>query len=69
MKLLYRVDDYLLEDGTPRSGSCIRKCHSTQDAAFGGWDGAGNAFHMQTQGDGRVSVNLPKWGVVIFRRA
>ena len=41
----------------------------TQDAAFGGWDGAGNAFHdPRTQGDGRLYINLPKWSVVMFRR-
>lgn len=41
----------------------------TQDDAFGGWDGAGNAFHEPwTQGDGRVYINLPKWSVVILRR-
>jgi 1,4-alpha-glucan branching enzyme len=41
----------------------------TQDAAFGGWDGAGNAFHdAWTQADGRVYINLPKWSVVLLRR-
>ena len=41
----------------------------TQDATFGGWNGAGNAFHDPwTQGDGRVYINLPKWSVVILRR-
>lgn len=41
----------------------------TQDATFGGWDGAGNAFHEPwTQGDGKVYINLPKWSVVMFRR-
>jgi 1,4-alpha-glucan branching enzyme len=41
----------------------------TQDAAFGGWDGAGNAFYdPRTQGDGRLYINLPKWSVVMFRR-
>jgi 1,4-alpha-glucan branching enzyme len=40
----------------------------TQDAEFGGWDGAGNAFHDPwTQGDGHVYINLPKWSVVMFR--
>ena len=40
----------------------------TQDAEFGGWDGAGNAFHEPwTQADGRIYVNLPKWSVVMFR--
>lgn len=40
----------------------------TQDKAFGGWDGAGNAFHEPyTQSDGRVYVNLPKWSVVMLR--
>jgi 1,4-alpha-glucan branching enzyme len=41
----------------------------TQDAAFGGWDGAGNAFYEPwTQPDGRVYINLPKWSVVMFRK-
>jgi len=40
----------------------------TQDAVFGGWDGAGNAFYEPwTQSDGTISINLPKWSVVIFR--
>ncbi|HMF93084.1 MAG TPA: alpha-amylase family glycosyl hydrolase [Vicinamibacterales bacterium] len=41
----------------------------TQDRAFGGWDGAGNAFYEPwTQADGRIYVNLPQWSVVVFRR-
>ena len=41
----------------------------TQDAEFGGWDGAGNAYYEPlTQPDGQLYVNLPKWSVVIFRR-
>ena len=41
----------------------------TQDAAYGGWDGAGNAFYEPwTQADGTLPINLPKWSVVIFRR-
>jgi 1,4-alpha-glucan branching enzyme len=41
----------------------------TQDAAFGGWDGAGNAhFEPWTQSDGRVYINLPQWSLVILRR-
>lgn len=41
----------------------------TQDAAFGGWDGAGNAFYEpRTQNDGRIYINLPKWSVLLFRR-
>jgi 1,4-alpha-glucan branching enzyme len=41
----------------------------TQDTAFGGWDGAGNAFHEPwTQADGYVYINLPKWSVVMLRR-
>lgn len=40
----------------------------TQDAAYGGWDGAGNAFHNPfTEFDGKIYINLPKWSVVIFR--
>jgi 1,4-alpha-glucan branching enzyme len=42
----------------------------TQDPAFGGWDGAGNAFHEPwTQADGRIYINLPKWSVLVFRRS
>ena len=41
----------------------------TQDEAFGGWDGAGNAFYRPwTQADGRIYINLPKWSAVMFRR-
>lgn len=41
----------------------------SQDAAYGGWDGAGNAFYEPwTQADGMVYINLPKWSVVMLRR-
>jgi len=41
----------------------------TQDAAFGGWHGAGNAFYEpRTNPDGKVYINLPKWSVVMLRR-
>lgn len=40
----------------------------TQDATYGGWDGAGNAYHEPwTQADGMVYINLPKWSVVMLR--
>jgi 1,4-alpha-glucan branching enzyme len=40
----------------------------TQDQAFGGWDGAGNAFYQPwTQGDGKIYINLPRWSVVMFK--
>ena len=39
----------------------------TQDAAFGGWEGAGNAFYEpETQADGRIHINLPKLSVLMF---
>ena len=42
----------------------------TQDAEFGGWEGAGNAFHEPfTESDGKVYINLPKWSVVILQRS
>jgi 1,4-alpha-glucan branching enzyme len=41
----------------------------SQDARYGGWDGAGNAFYEpQTQGDGKVYINLPKFGVIVMKR-
>ncbi len=40
----------------------------SQDAAYGGWDGAGNAFYTPwTQGDGKVYLNMPKYGVVVMQ--
>lgn len=40
----------------------------SQDAAFGGWEGAGNAFHEPwTQGDGKVYLNVPKFSVVAMK--
>ena len=40
----------------------------TQDAAFGGWDGAGNAYYEPwTEEDGKIYINLPQWSVVVFR--
>jgi 1,4-alpha-glucan branching enzyme len=42
----------------------------SQDAWFGGWDGAGNAYHEPwTQSDGRIYVNIPQWSVTMFRLA
>jgi 1,4-alpha-glucan branching enzyme len=56
--------------GVPTGGQPGRwtQILSTQDAAFGGWDGAGNAFHEPaTQDDGRIYINLPQWSVVMMR--
>ncbi len=40
----------------------------TQDADFGGWHGAGNAYHEpHTESDGRVYINLPGLSVVMLR--
>jgi 1,4-alpha-glucan branching enzyme len=40
----------------------------TQDPDFGGWPGAGNAFHEPwTQEDGKLYINLPKWSVVMLQ--
>ncbi len=40
----------------------------SQDAAYGGWDGAGNAYYQPwTQEDGKIYINLPKWSVVVFQ--
>ncbi len=54
---------------TGRPGGRWMRILRTQDATFGGWDGAGNAFHETwSQSDGEVSINLPKWRVGILRR-
>lgn len=41
----------------------------SQDPAYGGWAGAGNAFHEPwTQSDGKIYVNVPEWSIGLFRR-
>ena len=41
----------------------------SQDADYGGWDGAGNAFfEPQTQLDDRIFLNLPKLSTLILRQ-
>ena len=39
----------------------------SQDAAYGGWDGAGNAFYEPWTENGIVSLNIPKYSVVAMR--
>jgi 1,4-alpha-glucan branching enzyme len=40
----------------------------TQDAAFGGWDNAGNAYYDPwTDQDGRIFITIPQWSVLMFR--
>jgi 1,4-alpha-glucan branching enzyme len=40
----------------------------SQDAWFGGWDGAGNAYYEPwTQADGRIYINVPQWSVTMLR--
>ena len=40
----------------------------SQDAAYDGWDGAGNAYYEPwTQNDERIFINLPKWSVIMMR--
>lgn len=39
----------------------------SQDAWFGGWDGAGNAYaEPSTQPDGMIYINVPQWSVMMF---
>lgn len=40
----------------------------SQDAAFGGWGGACNAYYEpSTKSDGKIYINLPKYSVLVFR--
>lgn len=40
----------------------------SQDATYGGWDGAGNAdYEPVTTETGSIYINLPQWSVVILR--
>jgi 1,4-alpha-glucan branching enzyme len=40
----------------------------SQDAEFGGWDGAGNAYYdPYTNSDNRICINIPQWSVLMFK--
>jgi 1,4-alpha-glucan branching enzyme len=40
----------------------------SQDSAFGGWDGSGNAYYEPfTRNDGCIYINIPKWSVLFFK--
>ena len=38
----------------------------SQDAEFGGWEGAGNAYHEPWTTDGRIFINLPRLSALVF---
>ncbi|CAI5944990.1 unnamed protein product [Closterium sp. NIES-64] len=42
---------------------------NSQDAEYGGWATSGNAGKQLTPNHGKLFVNLPKWGVLVFRPA
>jgi len=40
----------------------------SQDAEFGGWDGAGNAFYDPgTNSNDQININIPQWSVLMFK--
>ena len=40
----------------------------SQDAAYGGWDGAGNAYYTpSTTGNSVIWINVPKFSVMVFK--
>jgi len=42
---------------------------NSQSPQYGGWNDSGNYGHgLQTQADGKLDINLPKWSVLIFRK-
>jgi 1,4-alpha-glucan branching enzyme len=44
-----------------------RQVLCSQDAAYGGWDGAGNAYsEPSTQANSMLYLNVPKWSVVVM---
>ena len=70
-------------DGVPRVGiaaitaeriadqplDIAHRIRCSQDAWFGGWDGAGNAFYEPwTQADGRIYINVPQWSVTMSQK-
>jgi 1,4-alpha-glucan branching enzyme len=56
--------DYRVATGGQGGRWAQRLC--TQDAAFGGWEGAGNAYYEPWTEEGTVAINLPKWSVVVL---
>jgi 1,4-alpha-glucan branching enzyme len=54
---------------TTGMGGQWTQIHCSQDSRYGGFDGSGNAFHEpHTQSDGKIYLNLPKFGVVAMKR-
>jgi len=53
--------------GTCQSGQW-QQILCSQDAQFGGWDGAGNAYYDPCTDSGdRININIPQWSVLMFK--
>ena len=53
--------------GTCQSGKW-QQILCSQDAEFGGWDGAGNAYYDPcTDSGNRININIPQWSVLMFK--
>lgn len=59
--------NYSYELNTLQSGQW-QQILCTQDADFGGWDDAGNAYYdPYTNSDNLISINIPQWSVLMFK--
>ena len=57
--------DYLLQTGWGghRRWRCV---FNSQDEPYGGWKGSGPLGELQSEGDGRLRLSLPKWSAVVL---
>jgi len=62
------VNNHSYGISTGGQGGQWTQIFNSQEAAYGGWDGSGNAYHEPwTQGDGKIYLNVPKYSVVVMR--
>ena len=70
--VVLHVGTYSFERGeyktrTRGAGPTFKEVLCSQDPEFGGWEGAGNGGRsFSTDGEGRISVNLPARGALVF---
>lgn len=50
-------------------GATFRERFNSQAADYGGWSLSGNAGPGVAARDGKIHINLPKWGVLVFEPA
>jgi len=62
------VDNHGYSIHTGISHGAWEQLFCSQDAEYGGWDGAGNAYYEAlSQNDGIINLNIPKFSVIVMK--